>query len=244
MNDNYTLNDEGELVLDESAKKNSAKWKKIAIITIALCIALFILIIIILLISKGGNGGGGESEKKNSVGEIICMFEIENSEKETQILSSEYNLQNKNFDVSVNNKIINDFSGSIKFNITGYQKVVFILYGDINMEKMFKEIESLISVEMATNSNTKIVAIESAFESCTNFNFFNMTGFDTSQLMSLRKLFYNTDIDSDTLNSFNIDTKNIQDFSFLFSGSKLTYIDLSKIQTTRAHKYVSYVRGV
>ena len=83
------------------------------------------------------------------------------------------------------------------------------------MKNMFKGIKSLLMVEMNTNNNIKINSIESAFESCTNFFSFNITGFDTSQLKSLNKIFYETMISS--LDGFNIDTKNIQDFSYFFA---------------------------
>ena len=161
MNDNYTLNDEGELVLDDSARKNSEKWKKIAIIAIAICIALIILIIIIVFISsiKKDESSNSNKQKQNQIGEIICTYDIKSTTEETQILGSDYDIQNKNYDVSIDNEIIKDFTRSIVFNSTGYQKVKFILYDIINMEKMFKEISSLISVEMTTNKNLKIISI-------------------------------------------------------------------------------------
>ena len=67
------------------------------------------------------------------------------------------------------------------------------------MENMFKEISSLLSVEMFTNKNAKIKSIESAFEDCISLNSFNITGFDVSQIKSLRKIFYNPYFDSNSL---------------------------------------------
>ena len=188
MLDKYTLNDEGELVIDDASTKSQAKWKKIAIVTIALCIALILLIVIIILLirSKPDN-----SNSKTSKGEIICTYDINSITKPTQIISTEYDDKNINFDISLDNKII-PFSKNVIFSSPGFQKVKFILYGDINMKNMFKEIDSLLSTEMTTTKKIKINTIESAFENCINFNFFNMTGFDTSPIKSLSKIFYNT----------------------------------------------------
>ena len=69
MIDNYTLNDEGELVLDDSHSKSQAKWKKLAIITIGLCIALILLIVIIILVyqsSSSSNSSTNGDDEDNS----------------------------------------------------------------------------------------------------------------------------------------------------------------------------------
>ena len=219
MIDNYTLNDEGELVLDNPNAKSQEKWKKIAIISIALCLALIILIVIIILINISSKSN---DKTKIKIGEILCTYDIEISSKPTPILSQEFDDSNRNFDISIENNII-EFSKNVTFNSTGYKYVRFILYGDINMQNMFKGIDSLLSIEMTSNKNGKIMSIESAFENCRNFNSFNMTGFDTSQIKSLRKLFYNTKVDS--LLGFNMDTKNVQDFSYFFANTELSEID-------------------
>jgi hypothetical protein len=215
-NVNFTLNDEGDIIYDEDKEKSQAKWKKIAIIAIALCLSLIILIVIIILIypSSSSSGENKNDNPKIQLGEIKCIYDVGYINEPTPIISSEYDDKNRNFDISVNNEII-PFSKNYTFASTGYQIIKFILYGELRMEKMFKEIDSLISVEMYTSKNIQILSIASAFESCSNFNFFNMSGFDTSQIKSISKLFYNTEIDS--LEGFNFDTKNVQDFSFFFA---------------------------
>ena len=171
MYDKYTLNDEGELVIDDSGTKSQAKWKKIAIISIALCIALILLIIVIVLISKYGIS---KPKSKSPQGEIICTYDINSITKPTQIISKDYDDSNINFEILLNNEKI-PFSKNITFKFPGFQKVRFILYGDINMKNMFKEIDSLLSLEMTSNKKAKLNSIESAFENCINFKFFNIT---------------------------------------------------------------------
>ena len=204
MIDNYTLNDEGELVVDDSASKSQTKWKKIAVISIILCIALILFIaIIILLFSKSDKDDDNEknNDKKNNIlGEIICTYDIDSISILTPIISNDYEDKNINCEIEIDNNKF-PFTKDIKFNNTGYQKVKYILYGDINMKNMFKGLDSLLMVEMNTMHNTKINSIESAFENCINLYFFNMTGFDTSQIKSLYKLFYGTKITS--LDGFN-----------------------------------------
>ena len=47
---------------------------------------------------------------------------------------------------------------------------------------------------MKTGQNLKITSMESTFENCVELKSFNMTGFDTSNIFSVKKLFYNTQI--------------------------------------------------
>ena len=211
MDDNLAFNDVGEIEFEPPHESPQAKWKKLAIISIALCLLLILLIVIIILIytSSSNSGEDKNQAEKIQLGEMKCIYDVRTTHVPTPIISSEYKENNRYFDISINNEIV-PFSKNYTFNSTGYQIIKFILYADFSMEKMFKEIDSLISVEMYTSKNIKILSIASAFESCSNFNYFNMSGFDTSQIKSLSKVFYNTEIDS--LDGFYFDTKHVQAF--------------------------------
>ena len=168
MIDNYTLNDEGELVLDDSAIKSQAKWKKIAIISLILCICLVLLIVLIILLFSKSDEHNNKKNKVDEKGEILCTYNIDSINILTPIISSDFDDENFHCEIEIDNNIF-PFSKYIKFNNTGYQKVKYIIYGDINMKNMFKGIKSLLMVEMNTNNNIKINSIENPLKSCTNF---------------------------------------------------------------------------
>ena len=61
----------------------------------------------------------------------------------------------------------------------------------LNMDNMFKDVSSLISVEIKSFNNTEITSMISTFENCENLIEFSISGFSTKNLKSLKKLFYN-----------------------------------------------------
>ncbi len=87
------------------------------------------------------------------------------------------------------------FSKEYKFESQGIHNVQFLLYSNnINMDNMFKDVSLITSVEMTTNKNIKITSMISTFENCENLNDFSIQGFNTEEIKSLSKLFYNSNI--------------------------------------------------
>ena len=58
------------------------------------------------------------------------------------------------------------------------------------MDHMFKDVQSLISVKMFSNSKSKIVSMEGAFENCINLINISIEGFDTEEF-EVYKVMYN-----------------------------------------------------
>ena len=83
------------------------------------------------------------------------------------------------------------------------------------MNYIFKNIETLYQVEMFSNTSDKIVSIISAFEGCQNLLNVSINGFNTEQIKSTHKLFYNSNIIN--LNLENFSTNNVEDMSYMFS---------------------------
>ena len=225
--------------------KSQIPWKKLIsmIIFIFILLITIITLIIVYMIKNNtphsdyedNNNQSNKDNKKDDekiiyLGEITCKYSINSIEEEIQILSEEYNKTN-DFDIYYNNTIIVEFSKKIQFNETGIIPIKYALKEDINMEKMFKNISSLISITLTSDNSIKLISIESAFENCINLESFTMSGIITTELTSLKKLFYNTKISS--LSGFTINSKKITDMSYLFSNTKLTSLDLSNLQTNK-----------
>ena len=84
------------------------------------------------------------------------------------------------------------FSNSFKFSKIGENNVTFILYDEIDMKNMFKDISRLYKVKMVSENNAKITSLESTFENCSNLISFEIKGFDTKNITSLKNIFYLT----------------------------------------------------
>ena len=52
------------------------------------------------------------------------------------------------------------------------------------MNKMFTEVNNLISVEMSSSKNCSLISMEQAFESCKDLTFFSIEGFFTNEITS------------------------------------------------------------
>ena len=79
------------------------------------------------------------------------------------------------------------YSKTYKFNISKTYNVQFQLYTDINMDYMFQNISSLISVELISKKKAKIKSMISSFDNCFNLESFNIDGFDLQQIKSFHK---------------------------------------------------------
>ena len=111
------------------------------------------------------------------------------------------------------------------------------------MDNMFKNINNIISIESIKtykNSSIKILSMRSVFEGCINLKKISINNFfDTSELKSLLKLFYNSGVE--ILDITNFDTKNVEDISFMFSSTKLNKIEFLKEMRTNNVKNMSYL---
>ena len=99
------------------------------------------------------------------------------------------------------------------------------------MDSMFKNIQQLTSVSMTSTKNTKIKSMISTFEACINLQSFDITGFDFTELKSMRKTFYKTNILN--LNIKDLKTNNIEDMSYMLAdGKEIKNINLSNLDTS------------
>ena len=140
----------------------------------------------------------------------------------------------KNTDLDIfieNNKI--KYSKEYKFNKFGNNTVKFIIYENLDMNYMFQNVPNLISIEMISIQNAKINSMISAFENCYNLEELVIEGFDTSEIKSMHKLFYRTSLTDKDLARIHLNTKNVEDISYMFSFTNFKELNLSFIDSKK-----------
>jgi surface protein len=189
-------------------------------------ILINIILGIILFISLSTSS---KKEINNHKNEIICIYNVNNIYNEIPILGNEY----QNEGQTIINIYINDskikYCKKYKFSKEGIYKIRYTLNEKVYLDNIFKNIESLLSLEMYSTTNDKIISIKSAFEGCLNLENVTIYGFNTEEIKSTSKLFYNSSISN--LNISNFKTNNIEDMSYMFSKTNLNYLNLSDFNT-------------
>ena len=130
---------------------------------------LLSLIVVVLSLFKTGFTSGNlrslklENLKQNEakvIGEIICKFDVTN--EITQIFSKDF-IKSSNFKVYIDELPV-EYKKEYEFTKLGIHNIKIELYEDLNMDSMFKGIEDLISIEMNSKENCKILSMKSTFE--------------------------------------------------------------------------------
>jgi hypothetical protein len=196
--------------------KKSKKAITIVIISATLFLLIAAVIIFIMFLPN---------DKNESSAEIICKYNIQNISQNVSLLYSQYKSYSK-LDIFIDNKRYKNIT-EYKFDKIGEHSVIFRINNDsINMDNMFKDVQSLNYVEMKSNKNAIIESLISSFENCQNLNSFSISGFNTSNIISTQKLFKNTNISKVDLSQLNMEK--IEDMSFMFSNCiSLTSLDLN-----------------
>ena len=124
------------------------------------------------------------------MGIINCVYKIANISSPTPILSKEFNKETK-INILINTEKY-DYLKEYQFSEIGNYNISFLFYDNIKMNYMFKDISSLIEVDMISNNNLSINSMQGTFENCSNLISFDIKGFNIKELKSLHKLFYHT----------------------------------------------------
>ena len=230
----FNINDFGSMNSDKIKSMGQSKCPKKYYYILGGTIALLLIVIIISIIiiinssdSSSDNKREDEEKKeiKTIIGSINCTFDINNINTKIPIIGSEFKKES-DFGIYIDDKKINHYLKEYSFDKFGIHKIYIELYENINMNYMFKDIENIISIEMNSDKNAKILSMESTFENCMSLTSFNITGFNTEQLISMKKIFYNSylsDID------LNIKLNNIEDMSYMFAGTNINFEKLLKL---------------
>ena len=235
MNEEFNFEDAGSV--NKQIPENKTLKKHITKIIMATVIILLLIIIVIIIISLSLSSSGEKKEKtytdEDIIGKIKCVYNIEVSN--VAILGNDF-VKESDFDIEINGKKIK-YSKEYHFTEFGQQNITFLIYNNLNMNNMFKDISSLTSVEMISDKNAKIISMNSAFENCRQLSTFTISGFNLVDLKSTHKLFYKSG-----LTSFNVDyldTQNLLDISYMFSETNIEKIDLSLLNTINVFIYIN-----
>ena len=174
---------EEEILGGKKKKELSASIKIIIIISILFLLILSITIIIFL---NDDNLGKNDKNNKNNINkksEILCVYDIQEN-KNIQIIGDNFKKETY-IDIVVNGKKTS-FAKQLLFNITGNCEITYIIYGDeLNMDYMFQNIDSLISIKMKSNESLFVTSMISTFENCQNLLDFQNEGFNLTKVESM-----------------------------------------------------------
>jgi hypothetical protein len=207
-----------------SVKKSFGKKTLLIIIIIVLIIVIGGIILLFVLTNKD------EEEKDNypidqCIGLINSVFKLEEETKNIPLLGNEFKNDFK-MNIFIDGKRI-DFSKIYNFDSLGEHKVQYCFYNNlISMDYIFKDVKNLISFEMTSNESIDISSMISSFENCENLEKIENNGFNTSQVKSMKRLFYNTKMSYFDFTQMNISTHNVEDMSFMFAGIKANNIQI------------------
>ena len=214
--DILNINDYGSMNSDKINKNNKIISKQLLIIGGIIFISIVFLIIIVILFSISSKNDSEEKVKK-VIGQIICLFNVQQHNQKVKILGEEFN-KTSDFTLYIDEQKINQNLKEYIFNSSGAHKIKIDLHEDINMDYMFKDITNLINIEMFSKNKVKLLSMESTFEGCISLISVNISGFNTVNLYSMNKLFHNTSLENLILD---INTNYLEDVSFMFGGSKI-----------------------
>ena len=211
------------------------KIKKQHIVMGVIVVVVIILTIVIVVLAVKNKGSQKKDDDKDSDKEHskddakgIINLEYKSGSKEVQIISENYEYEKDSFDIYIGDEK-KDFKKKYSFDDKNNQKVKIYVFEELNMDKMFKDIKEIISININSEKNMKIKSMESTFENCERLTTFTMAGVDTSDIKSMKNIFKNTNIKdiSSAISSFG----KLKNMSYMFAGTKYTSLDLSKINT-------------
>ena len=221
-----------EEIISQRSKCNfSPKTKKNLLIATLIISLLIVIVILIIFLTKSSKDDDDDEEEEKKISEILCNFRVVDSTNEISLLSEAYeNINQSIINIEINNTKI-EFTKKYKFPENGVYPVKFLLNKTINMDYMFKDILSLVKVEMYSNVDTNILSMKGSFENCKNLQIVYIEGFNTEKINSTQKLFCNTSIYNLTLKNFS--TYNVEDMSYMFSSTNIRNLSLDEFDTKK-----------
>ena len=154
----YNLNDAISDLLKRSGVETpfyKKKWFIGVMIGSAVLIIGVTVLLALLLINNDDDNSSTDNNNNNKevLGEIKCVFQINDTSRITNILGEEFEKGELDFDIMVNDNKI-EYAKSYKFPEVGNNDVIFKIYSlEISMKNMFKNVKALISIELNSYIN-------------------------------------------------------------------------------------------
>ena len=147
MNEKFDIEINSEENVIDSNKGNYFSRNKILIIILSIIIVLSIIIIIIVSVKKASSNNNSSNKLNYGIGQITCIYNIKNITEKTKILGYDY-INDENIGIIYKNKMINSVK-EFEFKNIGNEKIIFVINNNnLNLDNMFKNVTSLISVEI------------------------------------------------------------------------------------------------
>ena len=235
-----------DIMLNNKMNDRRQLIKTICLFVVFSIIIIGVILIVFLSTSGDSNTDNSDStpdieptpEEYGNFGQINCTYKVSDINNPIKIINNKF-IQKERLTIIIDNNII-PFTSSYKFNTKGNHSVTYIInYKNIDMNYIFKDILSLISVVMVSENSIIINNIENAFENCQNLLSFGIRGFNIDKIKSFKKLFYNTPKLSE-INFNRLNTSNVEDFSYMFANSNFRSINNLNLNTMNA-KNMSYM---
>ena len=182
INNGENLNNESEKSesdasehIDQTKKCSIIKILAItAIIFVSICIFLAVIIIVFVR-----HESTRPFKPEEIIGSIKCLYYINDSSNKVDILSNEY-YNKSEIDITIDDKRI-EFNKKYLFNKEGFHNITFYINKNETMDYMFKDITSLVSIELYSRENINILSMKESFYNCVNLISFKNDGFNTSK---------------------------------------------------------------
>ena len=102
------------------------------------------------------------------------------------------------------------------------------------MDNMFKDASTLKSVIMKSDKNCEISSMIGSFQNCVNLKTVEISGFNTEKLTSIKRLFSGTKFTEIDFSKINIKTDKVVDISQLFENcTSLLTVNIGELKTSK-----------
>ena len=140
----FNLNDAIKSLVDQTNLDKDLKWKKMVLIGSLIGLALLIILVVILVVLRSKGGDEQDDVNKENLGNIECVYHIESHTLTTNILGSNYQKGYDDFDIFIEKEKIK-YTKKYTFEKAGTYKITYRLYSKINLDYMFKDVETITS---------------------------------------------------------------------------------------------------
>ena len=128
--------------------------------------------------------------------------------------------------ITINNKV-HLINGYMIFYFNEDNNIVVLKWNSllISCKEMFKDIKSIISIDLSNFNTEKVEDMSGMFNGCSQLKYINFKNVNTSGVKNMEYMFYNTPLTSLDLSNFNTSLVNKMNYMF-YKTNSLKYINL------------------
>jgi surface protein len=232
---NLADNDDEEL---NSFIKNKMNFKKNLLIAVFVAFLIIITIFIFFVFKYKTNFNEKykdniEKYEEENLSLIECIYKVNSNNQIIKLLGDEF-IKSFEIDRIINGKKEN-YTKIFNFQSIGDHLIQFRLYtNNFSMDYMFKDVINLKSIKMISNNSCEINSMVGTFQNCENLEIIENNGFNTNNIKSMRKCFYNTGLFRFNFTTININTSGVLDMAYMFSSIKVEKLNIYNLNANNA----------